>query len=310
MSRGLSYLMTTNQTKSEHITVLKEVAVEALKLKPGAVVVDATLGSGGHTKCILKALKGTGLCLSLDVDKTAVTEFIDKYGVVKNHLVVCSNFTALDIILKDKKIEKPDAILADLGWRSEQFEFGHKGFSFRLDEPLVMTYGQPEDYPFTAFEIVNDWEESNIADILYYYGDERHSRRIAAAICDARKKGAIKTSKKLADIISQARPKVGRYTRLHPATKSFQALRIAVNDELSGLRTLLEISLKHLKPGGRLVIITFHSLEDRLVKNSFKDYAKKNLGLVVLKKPLTPDQSEIAANPRARSAKLRIFEKT
>ena len=295
---------------ARHITVLKTAATKALNLKPGAIVVDATLGSGGHTESILKTLKGTGFCLSLDVDQTAVDEFIDKYGVVKNHLVVCSNFNALDIILKNNGINKLDAVLADLGWRSEQFEAGNKGFSFRLEEPLIMTYGNPKDYPFTAFEIVNDWEESNIADILYHYGDERHSRRIATAICVARKKETIKTGKQLADIISRSKPNTGRRTRLHPATKSFQALRIAVNDELSNLKTLLEISLQHLKSGGRLVVITFHSLEDRLVKNLFKDYVRQNLGLVLLKKPLTPDQSEIATNPRARSAKLRIFEKT
>ena len=123
-----------------------------------------------------------------------------RVGVVKNHLLVCSNFNALDIILKNKGIDKVDAILADLGWRLEQFESSGKGFSFRLEEPLIMTYGQSEDYPFTAYEIVNDWAESNLADILYYYGEERHSRRIAAAICEARKKEPIKTGKQLADI--------------------------------------------------------------------------------------------------------------
>ncbi len=301
--------MTEKETK-DHITVLPKEAITALKLRPGATVVDATLGSGGHTKEILKALKGSGLCLSLDVDETAVNKFICKYQVAKNHRLVSGNFRCLGAILKKYSIRKLDSVLADLGWRMEQFTDSHKGFSFQSDEPLIMTYGNPADYPFTASEIVNDWNEAVLADIFYGYGGEKYARRIAKSITHVRKKTPIKTTGQLTAIISEALPSTYRRGKLHPATKSFQGLRMAVNDELSGLQALIKISVSHLKVGGQLAIITFNSVEDRLVKNIFRDYVKEHLGLVIPKKPITPTEAELATNPRSRSAKLRVFEKT
>ena len=301
--------MTETETK-DHITVLPKEAIEALALKPEATVVDTTLGSGGHTGAILKALKGTGLCLSLDVDEVAVNQFIEKYQVAKNHRLASGNFRHLDAILKKHAIKEPDAILADLGWRMDQFADGGKGFSFQSDEPLIMTYGRPEDYPFTAKEIINDWDEAVLADIFYGYGGERYARRIAKAITEARKKAVIETTGQLATIINQALPTVYRRSKLNPATKSFQGLRMAVNDELSSLEALIKISVAHLRIGGRLAIITFNSTEDRLVKNAFRNYSQEQQALLITKKPITPTEEEVATNPRARSAKLRVLEKS
>ena len=290
-----------------HITVLKTEAVELLAIQAGATVLDCTLGAGGHSREILKKL-ATGRLVSLDADQTALDAF-DAGNTSATHELVCANFKDVQTTSLKLGISSYDAILADLGWRSEQFEAGQKGFSFLQDEPLLMTYGDPEQYDFTAYDIVNTWEESSIADVIYGYGGERAARKIAKAIVTARNHAEIKSSQQLADLLESTIGHFYRRTKIHPATKTFQALRIAVNDELGALKTLLHDGFSLLAPGGRLAIISFHSLEDRLVKQTFKQLAHDQQGMLVTKKPVTPTEAEVNANPRARSAKLRVIEK-
>ncbi len=292
-----------------HITVLESESVTALALNENSVVVDCTLGSGGHARAILRMLGPNGVYIGFDVDKTAIeaqasleTEF--EATVVLIH----SNFADIQEQLQSRNL-KPTAILADLGWRSEQFEEGNKGFSFNYDEPLLMTFGEPEQYPYTALDIVNDWEVQSITDILEGYGEERSAFRIANAIVAAREEGPIKTSGQLAEIVSAAVPAFRLRSRTHPATKTFQALRITVNDELGVLRTLLKDCFELLEPEGRLAVISFHSLEDRIVKRFTKDKARDQLATLVNKRPIIASDEELEVNPRSRSAKLRILEK-
>jgi 16S rRNA (cytosine1402-N4)-methyltransferase len=250
-----------------------------------------------------------GRLIGLDVDATALRQHpLDHYS---NTTLVNSNFADLTDTLRSLEIENVAGILADLGWRTEQFltppgQTG-KGFSFREDEPLLMTLGDPAAYSFTAADIVNDWDEEVLANIIYGYGEERQARRIAAHIIDARAKTPISSSLQLAEIVAGAIPKRFHNPRVHPATKTFQAIRIAVNDELGVLERFLLAASQVLDHDGRLAIITFHSLEDRLVKHTFRAWADREIGTVITKKPITPTKEEIAANPRARSAKLRIF---
>lgn len=289
-----------------HITVLEHEAVDGLALTPDAVVVDATYGGGGHSRQILSQLGEAGILISLDADASAfaATPVTDprQQGVV-------ANFRDIAAVLERAGMSEVDAILADLGWRSDQFEAGGKGFSFASDEPLLMTFGAPEGHTFTAHDVVNAWEEANLADIIYAYGEERFARRIARAIVAARAEGEIATASALAEIIAAALPAVAKRGRLHPATKTFQAIRIVVNDELGALKALLADGYARLRPGGRLAIIAFHSLEDRIVKQTFRTLTHDQGATRITKKPIVPSQTEIAANPRARSAKLRIIQK-
>jgi 16S rRNA (cytosine1402-N4)-methyltransferase len=289
-----------------HITVLKDEAIAALPVERAGVIVDCTYGSGGHSAAILAKLPEQGQLLSLDVDPSAVAA---QPATDPRHTLVCANFRDLRETLATHHIEQVDGLLADLGWRSEQFEAGQKGFSFNADEPLLMTFGDPATHVFTAYDVVNIWEEKNLADVIYAYGEERAARRIAAAIVAARTESPIETAAQLAGIVSRAVPAFRRHHAIHPATKTFQAIRIVVNDELGALTALLEQGFAALKPGGRMAIITFHSLEDRLVKQRFKAYVHDQLGTLVTKKPIVPTATEVAENPRARSAKLRIIEK-
>ena len=209
--------------------------------------------------------------------------------------------------LETKGLEKVDAVLADLGWNTDQFETEGKGFSFKKDEPLIMTYGDARHAPFDARDIVNSWSEETIADALYAYADERFARRIAEKICDRRVIAKIETTTDLVECILAAIPKRYQHGRTHPATKTFQALRIAVNDELDALKDFILGSIEVLKPGGRLAIITFHSIEDRIVKQTFRELQVQGVGTIVTKKPIVASADELKANPRARSAQLRIF---
>ncbi|MEX0930817.1 MAG: 16S rRNA (cytosine(1402)-N(4))-methyltransferase RsmH [Candidatus Paceibacterota bacterium] len=292
-----------------HISVLNEEVVTALNLKSDSTVVDCTLGSGGHAQVILSKLGRKGTYIGIDVDRTAIELQQDlKTNTAAVHLV-CSNFVDITTVLTELEIKCTDAILADLGWRTEQFIGGGKGFSFSENEPLLMTYGDPATYTFTAHDIVNTWDEESIADVIYGYGEERFSRRIAKAIVSAREDAVITTSKQLALIVAAAIPARFQNRRIHPATKTFQALRITVNNELETLKKFLTEAFEALCPNGRLAIITFHSLEDRIVKNYFRDQARDQAGLLITKKPITATDAELAQNPRARSAKLRILEK-
>lgn len=284
-----------------------------LNLKHDSVVVDCTLGSGGHAGLILNIVKEKGTYIGVDVDQTAIDANTDLKNRAQARVIfVHDNFRNIGTFLKTEGIEKVDAILADLGWRIEQFEGTQgepKGFSFKKDEPLTMTFGEAGKYPFTAYEIVNDWEEEDIANVIYAYGEERFSRRIARKIVEMRKVQPINTSLQLAAIVSEAVPPIHGHRKIHPATKTFQALRIAVNDEFDALRDLLLNGFECLSQGGRMAIITFHSLEDRIVKETFRTFARDHKGILVHKKPIAASKEELLANPRARSAKLRTIEK-
>ena len=293
----------------KHISVLPEEAIQALRLTKDATVVDATLGAGGHARLILAQLGAQATFVGFDADNTAIESLQDlKKSKATVHLVH-SNFTQIHTELEKLQIENVDAILADLGWRTDQFTDGGKGFSFTSDDSLFMTYGEPNMYMFTAHDIVNGWNESDIANVLYGYGEERYSRQIAKAIVEYRKKNTIKTPVELAEIIFTSVPVSYRHGRIHPATKSFQGLRIAVNDEFKVLEDFIAKAWQCLKPKGRLAIISFHSLEDRIVKHSFRNYAQTKSGVLITKRPIVAGSLELKANPRARSAKLRIIEK-
>ncbi len=300
--------------RMRHITVFKEEVVTALHPKPGAVIVDCTLGSGGHAEAILPHIGSEGVYLGIDADPTALEttrRYLDGTGGEQVQYI-CDTFAHLPEILANQQIEQVDGIVADLGWRIEQFNGDSgvpRGFSFSADEPLLMTYGDPDTYSFTAADIVNEWREEDIANVLFAYGQERFSRRIARAIVEARQDSSIETARELGELIKDSVPHWYASGRTHPATKSFQALRIAVNDEFDTLTTLIQTGFAALAPGGRMAIITFHSLEDRIVKEHFKTFARDALGVLVTKKPLSPDAHTIKNNPRARSAKLRTIEK-
>lgn len=297
----------------KHITVLQAEAVSTLNLRDDSVVVDCTLGSGGHAKAILDKLGKKGRYLGIDADPTAIEDNADLQSSYEaNVKLIHGNFRDLSTILASENLPQVDAILADLGWRMEQFSGDTalpRGFSFSSDEPLYMTFGNPQSYPFTAADIVNDWAEEDIANVIYAYGEERFSRRIAKHLVEARKKIDITTAKQLAELVAEAVPKGPGRQKTHPATKTFQALRIAVNDEFEALTTLLNDGFTALTPGGRMAIISFHSLEDRIVKETFKTFVRAGEGALVHKKPIAPTFTEVRDNPRARSAKLRTIEK-
>ena len=294
----------------KHITVLKEAAVETLAVEKDSVIIDATYGAGGHAAYICSHLGRKGTYIGIDADKTAFEDspLLAMKDGPTIHLIN-DNFANLNEIIGSLHIQNVNGILADLGWRTDQFTDGGKGFSFSADEPLLMTYGDPESYPFTAYDIVNSWDEENIADVLYGYAEERHSRRIAHGIVEARRKKKILTAAELASVIEASVPVFYKKGKINPSTKTFQAMRIAVNDELGTLEKFISAALFALAPGGRLAIITFHSLEDRVVKLCFRDAAKSDEFELITKKPLVATREELSENPRARSAKLRVIEK-
>lgn len=293
--------------------LLKEVVsnlVEAsiLKQKNNELwYLDGTLGGAGHALAIAKNFNGKLNILAFDKDLQAIQnakKFLDKE--CKKVIYVNDNFSTLDKVLEENKIEGIDLALFDLGISSDELDNSGRGFTFQKDEPLLMTMGDPSTYAFTAKDIVNKWDEEVIANILFGYSQERFAYRIARSIVNYRKKKTIETTHELAEIIKNSVPSFYRRAKIHPATKSFQALRIAVNDELNSLRNALVKIFNVLKVGGRLAIISFHSLEDKIVKDFFK--SKKDSKLLT-KKPIVALDEEIKNNPRARSAKLRIIEK-
>lgn len=293
----------------QHISVLQTEALDLLQIDPTDTIVDCTLGSGGHAGAILSHLQG-GTFVGIDVDPGAIR---DNQALTENtrntvHLVN-GNFRNIRDLLVGKGIEEVDGILADLGWRMEQFAAGNRGFSFAKDEPLYMTLGDPNTYSFTAYDIINEWKEEDIANVIYAYGEERASRRIAKAIVTERANAPISTSLQLAELVKAAVPPPARYGKIHPATRTFQALRIAVNDEFSALEELLHHGYDLLAPEGHMAIISFHSLEDRIVKHTFQKLTHDLDAVIVTKKPVTASPQEQAENPRARSAKLRVIKK-
>ncbi|MBP6923948.1 MAG: 16S rRNA (cytosine(1402)-N(4))-methyltransferase RsmH [Candidatus Pacebacteria bacterium] len=291
----------------QHITVLQQEAVDALSPSSSDIVVDATFGAGGHAKEIIKRLNTEGTYIGIDADETAFEgkTFTDAKPTI--HLVN-NNFRNITDILGSLHIKNVNAILADLGWRMEQFAEGGKGFSFMHDEPLHMTFGAPSQYEYTARDMVNEWGESSLADIIFGYGEERMARKIAKAIVTARRVAPIETTGQLVTIIESVFPPM-HYRKVNPSTKTFQALRIAVNDELGALEQFLKDGFTALDTGGRMAIITFHSLEDRVVKHYFRTLKDAGLANPTTKKPIAPTREELSQNPRARSAKLRVITK-
>lgn len=294
-----------------HIPVLLKETIEGLELKKGGTYVDCTTNRGGHSIPIAKAIGKDGTLVCFDLDQEALSQAEEKLSKLKNApkiFFVHSNFRHIESILQDLKIEKVDGVLADLGLSSEELDESGRGFSFRFDEPLQMTFdAKPSEDMTTAYDIVNLWSESTIADILYGFADETYARRIAKRIIEARNEGEIKTTHKLVDIIASAVPAAYRHKKTHFATKTFQALRMATNDELGSIKDLIEALPKVLHPHGRACIITFHSTEDRIVKQALRADSE-NLKMVN-KKAIVPNEEELKENPRARSAQLRIAER-
>lgn len=289
-----------------HETVLLQESVDSLRLEPGMTAVDATVGGAGHFRLIASALGKEGTLIGIDADEDALGRAATTGHTGPKLELVHDNFSNLGAILERLSVPAPSAFLFDLGWSGYQLASG-RGFSFRADEPLYMTYGMPDGHT-TAEDIVNETPEPALADLIYQYGEERFSRGIARSIVAARKEARITTTGALVTAIENGVPGFYRRGRLHPATKTFQALRIAVNDEFGAIEEGFKAALAHAAPGARIAMITFHSLEDRLVKNLFRDAASAGKGTVITKKPIAPSREELSHNPRARSAKLRVFE--
>ncbi len=294
---------------STHTSVLLDESVAALNLEPRAVAIDATVGQGGHTEKIAALVGAHGTVLALDADEESLAKAQERLQGVNAHLIfIHGNFRNLKAHAARAGIASADGILFDLGWHSGQLMSG-RGFSFNEDAPLVMTLNvHPEPYQITAADIIANWDEESLT-TLFRENGERFAGRIARTIVETRQRDPLVRSKQLADLVTSAVPKAWQHRRIHAATKVFQALRIAVNDEFGALRSGITDALELLAPGGRLAIITFHSAEDRIVKHALKAAAQGGQGTIVTKKPVTPTRSEVIANHRARSAKLRIFKK-
>jgi 16S rRNA (cytosine1402-N4)-methyltransferase len=295
----------------EHIPVLAETLTEQIRLPRDGVMVDATIGHGGHSLLFGAQLGPEAVLVGLDVDKKSLRRAQSSL----EHLpcrVICihSNFADITQALHEQGIEKADFILADLGLSSSQLADPCFGLSFNTDMPLDMR--MDERITTTAADIVNGTDEKSLADLIYKFGQDRASRRIARFIVTQRRKKKITTTGELAAIVARALARPGKRFkgRIHPATRTFQALRIAVNNELKSLEKLLDSAPTLLKKDGYIAVISFHSLEDRLVKNNFRQNEKDGLYKILTKKPLVPTRDEIAANRRSRSAKLRIAQRT
>lgn len=304
-----------------HASVLLKETIDGLSFKEGDIYLDATVGSGGHMEEVWKREKEKVLLAGIDADETslAITRERLDLGGAKPKLALL-NFRNIDRAPELLDIGNPTKILFDLGWSADQFDSSSgtavgtgRGFSFQKDEPLLMTFSrEAKDEDTTAYDVVNRWAEENLADVLYGYGEEKYARRIAKAIVERRKEKPIESSQELSEIVKSAVPIFYRYGRIHPATRTFQAIRIAVNDELRSLQEGLEKGFQILESGGRIAVISFHSLEDRIVKNFFRKQVTEGKGIYPKesgKKPITPSSDEISKNPRSRSAKLRIFQK-
>lgn len=295
----------------KHISVLLEESIEGLNIKSRDVVVDGTFGGGGHSQKILEKYGNDIKLICVDLDEKAKIRFDQKFLNTKNVHFVHSNFKDADYILNEVREKSVDKVLLDLGTSTFQLLDDSRGFSFNSDTPLKMTFSEVGSHTgFNAYDIVNEWEEESIADIIYAYGEENKARQIAKAIVKSREEKPINTSKDLSIIIENIFPKNNFFTKkrkIHPATKTFQALRIAVNDELRVVEEALDNWWKKLNVGGRISVITFHSLEDRVVKKWSRNGEKGKR--VITKKPIVPDEQSLKENPRARSAKLRIIEK-
>ena len=294
-----------------HIPVLRDESIDGLFIKKGETIIDGTLGGGGHTLEIVRRFGKSVRIICLDLDGDAIKR-VEKLvtGKEANLILINSGFQDIDKVLAGLHFEKVDKILLDLGISSFQLEDSGRGFSFSKDEPLLMTMNEnPKKGDLTASIIVNTWSEKTLADIIYGFGEEKYSRKIARAIVNARLHDEIKTTFDLVKIIEGAVGREYRGMKINPATRTFQALRIATNSELSNLEKVIGKGFERLERGGRMAIISFHSLEDRIVKKAFVELKNKEVGMVITKKPITPSEEEIKSNPRSRSSKLRIIEK-
>ena len=295
------------ESERVHRSVMVREVVDLLSPKKGELLLDVTAGEGGHSEALLQAATGTKL-IALDADQSAVAATSKRLAHFKGRTsVIEGNFADVGTLLKNAGVEAIDKAVFDLGWNRGQLRSG-RGFSFLHDEPLLMVYGTTPRSGFTAAEVLNSWSEKVLADVFFGYGEERFARRIARAVVERRSKKPFETTMELVEVVQDAVPAVYRHGRIHPATKTFQALRIAVNDELGALKAGLGAVWILLPQGGRMAVITFHSIEDRLVKHMFAGFAKDG-GHLLSKKPLTPTREESIQNPSARSAKMRSIEK-
>lgn len=305
-----------------HVSVLLEECIEGLDIKPDGIYVDGTLGGAGHSSRIAAKLT-TGRLIGIDRDEAALHAAGERLSPWKDRVtLVHSNFCEMAKVLDDLGIEGVDGILLDLGVSSPQLDDGSRGFSYMADAPLDMRMDHSDS--LTADTVVNTWPYEELRRILYEYGEERYAPQIASAICRKRETAPIRTTLELVDVIRSAMPPAALREKQHPAKRSFQAIRIAVNDELNSVSKAMEAAIPKLNPGGRLAVITFHSLEDRIVKNAMASAAKgctcppsfpvcvcgkKPKVKIITRKPIVSGDEELERNPRARSAKLRICEK-
>lgn len=305
-----------------HISVLLDESIEALHIRPDGTYLDGTLGGAGHSSEIAKRLS-TGTLIGVDRDPKALAAAEERLAPWRDRVkLVHSNFRELDAILDGLGIPAVDGILLDLGVSSPQLDEAIRGFSYMADAPLDMRM-DPSD-PLTAWEVVNTWPQEELRRILFSYGEERYAPLIAAAIVRRREQAPIDTTLALVDVIRSAMPQKALREKQHPAKRSFQAIRIAVNDELGAVDAVMRRAIDRLKPGGRLAVITFHSLEDRIVKNAMAEAVrgctcppefpvcvcgKKPSLKLISRKPIVAGEAELEMNPRARSAKLRVGEK-
>jgi 16S rRNA (cytosine1402-N4)-methyltransferase len=294
-----------------HTTVLLQETIVGLNLKEGDIIVDCTLGSGGHIEAVCKNCPQAKMIIGLDADSDAIARSKERLKDLPcSFSFKQTNYSNLSSALDELGVANADKYIFDLGFSSDQLEASGRGFSFLRDEPLIMTLADNlDETTLTAKEIVNTWLEESIADIIYGYGEERYARRIAKKIIEARETKPIETTFELVEVIKRAVPFAYQRGRLHFATRTFQALRITVNNEIENVKKGLTSALTRLNPGGRIVVISFHSIEDRVVKHFFRDAHVEGVGNVITKKPIVPSDVESRENPRARSSKLRIFEK-
>ena len=307
----------------QHKSVLLQECIDALNIRPDGIYLDGTLGGAGHSSQIARRLTEGGRLIGVDRDRTALAAAKERLAPYADRVtLVHSNFAEIDAILDSLGIPAVDGMLFDLGVSSPQLDDASRGFSYMADAPLDMR--MDKDDALTAGEVVNTWPQGELRRILYDYGEERYAPQIAAAICRAREKAPVETTLELVDIIRSAMPAQSLREKQHSAKRSFQAIRIAVNDELGAISRMMQAAVGRLNPGGRLAVITFHSLEDRIVKSEMQQAArgctcppefpvcvcgKKPLVKLVTRKPIVSGPAELEENPRARSAKLRVAEK-
>ncbi len=294
-----------------HKTVLLHEAIDGLEIKNGNIFVDGTLGGGGHFEEVAKRFGGNVVMIGIDLDPDAIIRTKERLSTysLKVHYVQ-NSFRNIVSIIDSLGIKKVDKILLDIGLSSNQFEDSGRGFSFQKDEPLLMSFKKDlTEEDLTAREIVNTWDLENISTILKGYGEEQFAWKIAKAIVARREEKPIQTTFDLVEIIKIATPKWYHTRRIHPATRTFQALRITVNDEIESLKQALRDGFESLNSKGRMAVISFHSIEDRAVKQFFREREDKGEAVRVNKKPILPTETEVKENPRSRSSKLRIIEK-